>query len=295
MKTLTKLMNSFPFTRAGARYQSSTVIRFGILVVALLAVSTSGSHAADPKKMDITEKWQGSFPTASMKLLRKDQQASRIAFIGDLKQWAAVWEAFDPQADQPQVDFEKNIVVMVKNVRFLNSIFISGATLDTGTLKVTAGETRTARPIRDKVQCAMFVVARDGIKKITDGSKNSISLAAGALACRITIKKSEATFKNAGVWVRLWEFDPRLADASAKLFDSVKIQNVSHTAGSDSSIECQLGDETKLNKMRQYYVTVFVYKNGKIGKNKSEIFFLDGFNKVKLPGKIEGTLKKLNR
>jgi hypothetical protein len=254
------------------------------------------TSAAEPKKMELKQKWQGTFPTARLKLLAKGHQASRVAFIAEGKQWSQVWKAFDAEAKEPKIDFDKNIVVMVKNVRFLNRIFVGNATLDDGTLKVLAGETRTARPINDRVHCAMFVVPRAGIKKISDGGRSTISMQPdGALAGKITFKKNEASFKNAGVWIRLWEYDPFLADASAQLYDSVKLTKVEHTTGKDSQIDFNLGDKTKINARRQYYVTIFVYKDGEIGKNKSEIFFLDGFNKVKLPGKIEGTFKKLNR
>jgi hypothetical protein len=267
-----------------------------VVATTILAMSIIRLDAAEPKKMDIKQKWQGSFPTASMKLLAKDQQASRVAVVDDAKQWSKIWKAFDSEAKQPKVDFDKNIVVMVKNVRFLNRIFVGGATLDGGILKVSAGETRTARPIRDKVYCALFVVPKEGIEKISDGGRSLITLKReGALSGLITIKGTEASFENAGAWIRLWEYDPQLADAAAKLFDSVKVEKVSHQTGAASTIKFQLGEKSKLNKMRQYYVTVFVYKDGKIGDNKSEIFFLDGFNKVKLPGKIEGTLKKLDR
>jgi hypothetical protein len=275
-----------------ARLRLVPTFVFGVAVLC----SLMNLQAAEPKRMELKEKWQGTFPMASMKLLAKDQQASRMAFVGSSEQWSKVWKAFDAEGKQPKVDFDKNIVVMVKNVRYLNRIFVANATLDAGTLKVVAGETRTARPIGDHVHCAMFVVPRAGIDKISDGGRSTISIKPnGALVGKIEVKDTEATFKNAGVWIRLWEYDPFLADASAKLFDSVKLTKIKHTTGKPSHIEFSLGDKSKINKRRQYYVTIFVYKDGMIGNNKSEIFFLDGFNKVKLPGKIEGTFKKLNR
>lgn len=267
-----------------------------LAVAVAFVLSVVRLDAADPVKVDVSQNWQGSLPIENLGLLAKDHADSRVAFIGDAKQWAKVWQAVNADAEQPKVDFEKNIVVMLKNVQFVNQISVRGATLEDGTLKVMAVETRSARPVIDKVFCAMFVAPRAGINKISDGGPVTISLKpAGALSGKVAIKESEASFENAGVWIRLWEYDPRLADASAELFDSVKIEKVAHETGRASSIEFQLGDKSKLNKMREYYVTVFVYRDAKFGDNKSEIFFLDGFNKVKLPGEITGTLKKLNR
>ena len=75
----------------------------------------------------------------------------------------------------------------------------------------------------------------------------------------------------------------------------MKLVKLKHKSGKATTIEFEVGDKGKINPQRQYYVTIFLYKDGKVGDNKSEVFFLDGFNKVKLPGKVDRTLKKLDR
>jgi len=134
----------------------------------------------------------------------------------------------------------------------------------------------------------LFVLPLLGV--VADEPKDDVSLSG-----EMTFEKTEESFENATAWVRLWEYDPRLADAGADLFGDKKIAELKHTKGEPTLMQFKLDGKKKINPERQYYVTIFVYKDGKVGDNASEIFFLNGFNKVTLPGKIEGVFKKLNR
>lgn len=116
-----------------------------------------------------------------------------------------------------------------------------------------------------------------------------------ALSGTLEIPAAEATFEGATAWVRLWEYDPFLADAAAREFADVQVEKIQHQNGAATRFEFELGDTEQINADRKYYVTVFLYRDGDVGNVKKEIFFLDGFNKVDLPCTLDGVLKKLDR
>lgn len=276
--------------------------RSGVLPVLTVLVSGySGLAMADPITVKIEQQWSGSLPVESLKLFPENQQKSRVAYVADQKQWETLWNVFESAGEQsdaelPKVDFEKSLVVVTKNVRYLNRISVNSASLDNGVLRVLALETRSARPIENKVYCAILVVPRKGIEKISDGGRQTIEIKPDpALTGAVKVDAREASFENVTAWIRLWEYDPRLVDVSADLFGDVKLAKLKHETGTATTMEFEVGDAAKINPERQYYVTVFLYRDGKVGDNKSEVFFLDGFNKVKLPGKVDGTLRKQNR
>ena len=267
-----------------------------MLCCAAFITAITGVAMADPVTVKIEKKWAGSLPVKSLKLFPENQQKSRLAYVSGQKQWEALWKAFGSEEKIPKVDFEKSFVVVAKNVRYLNRISVNSASLDNGILRVLALETRSARPITDKVYCSILIVPRKGIQKLFDGGRTTIDIKPdSALTGSVKVDAKEKSFENVTAWVRLWEYDPRLADASADLFGDVKLAKLKHKSGKATTIEFEVGDKGKINPQRQYYVTIFLYKDGKVGDNKSEVFFLDGFNKVKLPGKVDGTLKKLDR
>ena len=117
-----------------------------------------------------------------------------------------------------------------------------------------------------------------------------------AISGALTINADEESFANATAWVRVWEYDPFLADAAAKQFAESRISDIEHETGKATQIPFSIGGADQINAGKKYYVTVFVYRDGKVGKVENEIFFLDGFNKVELPATgFSGELKKLDR
>lgn len=117
-----------------------------------------------------------------------------------------------------------------------------------------------------------------------------------AISGSLTINSDEESFANATAWVRVWEYDPLLADAAAKQFAESRIDDIVHETGKATEIPFSIGGEDQLNAAKKYYLTVFVYRDGKVGQVENEIFFLDGFNKVELPATgFSGELKKLDR
>jgi hypothetical protein len=118
----------------------------------------------------ILQSWQGDFPVAQLDLLPENQREQGIGFIGDAETFAGVWQAFKPDEDVPQIDFEANLALFARNTQFYNSISIGKVNLKDGVAEALAMETRSAMPIEDNVAMSMVMVAREGITAIQTGN-----------------------------------------------------------------------------------------------------------------------------
>ena len=93
-------------------------------------------------------------------------------------------------------------------------------------------------------------------------------------------------------WIRLWEYHPLIADKSADLFAEQIIEWPGGAQGR-GGIEFELGDRSKANPALNYYITVSLYRDGKVGDLESRIYFLDGFNRVTIPSTFSADLTRL--
>jgi len=97
---------------------------------------------------------------------------------------------------------------------------------------------------------------------------------------------------SASAWVRLWEYDPRIADKGADLFAEQIIEEIPVGPGL-KRFRFELGDKSKANLTRNYYITAAIYEKGRVGDVNARIYFLDGFNKVDIPSEFSGSFKRL--
>ncbi|MDC0201336.1 hypothetical protein OAK04_02975 [Verrucomicrobia bacterium] len=97
---------------------------------------------------------------------------------------------------------------------------------------------------------------------------------------------------SASAWVRLWEYDPRIADKGADLFAEQIIEEIPIGPGL-KRFRFELGDKLKANPNRNYYITAAIYEKGRVGDVNARIYFLDGFNSVDLPSEFSGSFKRL--
>lgn len=75
----------------------------------------------------------------------------------------------------------------------------------------------------------------------------------------LTISADEDTFENVLVDIRMYEYDPFLADVSADLFDQIKLKDFSHTKGEATDYAFNIGSGV-YNPERSYYITVSIYQ-----------------------------------
>jgi|GEM_PF-1209679 len=98
--------------------------------------------------------------------------------------------------------------------------------------------------------------------------------------------------QKASAWVRLWEYDPRIADKGADLFAEQIIEEILVGPGL-KRFRFELGDKSKANPNRNYYITAAIYEKGRVGDVNARIYFLDGFNRVDIPSEFSAILKPL--
>lgn len=97
---------------------------------------------------------------------------------------------------------------------------------------------------------------------------------------------------SASAWVRLWEYDPRIADKGADLFAEQIIEEIAVGPGL-KRFRFELGDKSKAKSDRNYYITAAIYEKGRVGDVNARIYFLDGFNRVDIPSEFSAILKPL--
>lgn len=71
------------------------------------------------------------------------------------------------------------------------------------------------------------------------------------------------SFEGRVVEIRLYEFDPFLADVAATLIEKLELKNYSHTKGKARRTPFVVGAKGKLNERMRYYVTLFILQGGK--------------------------------
>lgn len=88
----------------------------------------------------------------------------------------------------------------------------------------------------------------------------------------VTVPKGVAAFDKRTLELRLYEYDPRLADAPATLVELVEKKDFKHAAGADTVEKFEIGAKGKLKADRKYYLTVFVLD----GQTRTHIGERDG-------------------
>lgn len=80
---------------------------------------------------------------------------------------------------------------------------------------------------------------------------------------------------DSGVVVaRLYEYDPRLADAAATEIAKVTVSGLTHKKGKNTVLRIPLYG--KRSAQKNYYVTVFIHPS----TGTQRLYFIDGFQKV---------------
>jgi len=101
----------------------------------------------------VTQHWSGDYPVEELERLPEPQRNSGVGYLASQASLEIVWSAFQPGEALPAVDFDRNIVVFVRNVSFYNRTDLFKTELKDGVLEVVA----------------MAVIPREGVKYIQAG------------------------------------------------------------------------------------------------------------------------------
>ena len=121
------------------------------------------------QKIDPVYRWAGRLPAVCADLLPTESRDRRLVCIRDVKAWTRVWQRWQGETTQPRINFSQQVVVIVRNVRYLNRIRFRGATVTNAVLNVETLETRTARPLRDQFYGLILVFDARQISAVSDG------------------------------------------------------------------------------------------------------------------------------
>jgi hypothetical protein len=133
---------------------------------------TQGTGDAElAKNQKILQQWNGDYPVSALRRLPKGQRNAPVGYIGDPDTFKFVWQAFMPEVMVPELDFVADFVVFARNVRFYNSTSIAAVKLKDWVPDVTAIETLSSQPIREKVAFSMAVITRKGAAQLKVGDK----------------------------------------------------------------------------------------------------------------------------
>ncbi len=147
------------------------VLVLGILAVPfLIDYAVALEREGTPAAVSIIADWRGDYPVSELRRLPVDQQSTSLGYLGDAQSFAGVWNAFKPGEDVPVVDFNQQLVLFARNLRFFNRVGIAKVLVAKGVVNVLVMETMSAMPIEGKVGMALAVIPRQGVKFIDSGS-----------------------------------------------------------------------------------------------------------------------------
>lgn len=212
--------------------------------------------AATP--VEPSARWHGKIADESLQKL-----APAEGFLADAQSLAKVWKAWRPNEEVPAVDFTKELI-LVGVVPGPNSVLMRPSLDEMGDLKFIVAGTKVGGT---GFGYLLLRISREGIKSV-----NGIPLDANGVRGVLSIPATVGSFKDHALEVMLWEYDPRLADASANLVDTFTLEKYSHDAGKTTETPFTVGMKLKPREDRRYYITVFVVK----GKDRTHIGEQDG-------------------
>jgi hypothetical protein len=100
-----------------------------------------------------------------------DDGQLRMSLISDEASWNKLWSAVlkDTRCVFPRADFKNQVAVVVYNVKYLNEIKVLESTKEADVRLLNLAVTRTALPVREKVQMAVILVPRANTKAVQVG------------------------------------------------------------------------------------------------------------------------------
>ena len=120
-----------------------------------------------PTNRPILQRWEGDFPVAQLNRLPAEQRRSSVGYIGDAETFASVWQVFKPGTSLPRVDFDKNLVVFVRNLKSYHHALVEKVTLKDGVADIVSAQSlMPAPPVEDRVVMGLAVISREGLKFI---------------------------------------------------------------------------------------------------------------------------------
>lgn len=218
-----------------------------LAVCCLLTLLAFPAFAAEP--VELTELGSG---TIKEKAKRKLAPAS--GFITSAESWKKLRSAWSPGEELPKVDFNKELILL-GTVPGPNRVLMRPALDDQGDVKFRVAGTRIGGP---GFGYKFVKIAKAGVKTV-----NGQPLEPKGVRGVLVIPEKIASFDDHVLEIKLWEYDPFLADVGATLIDDFELKKFRHQQGKLSETAFTVGPKLEPRKDRRYYITVFVLKDGR--------------------------------
>ena len=204
---------------------------------------------AAPSMVETLGMWSGQVKDAALREL-----APASDCITEPGAWQELYKKWQPEMKVPRVDFTQHLV-LVGTVAGPNRVILNPSIDKTGNVTFIVAGTKRGGP---GFGYKLILVKRQGIKTV-----NGKPLAQKGVQGTVLIPGKVARFEQHTLEIKLWEYDPFLADVGATLIDQFQVKKYQHTQGKETNTPFRVGTQLDPRKDRRYYITVFVLNNGK--------------------------------
>ena len=147
------------------------VIILGFIIACMSGCAATGTQNRPRRQIKPLYKWSGDYPVTQLSRFPAGQRDRTFGYISDIETFLPIWRIFMPTEILPSVDFTKNFIVFIRDIKFYNQKSILTIKLEETTAEILAMETMSTMPLEDKVAMAMAVIPRSGITYIKYGAE----------------------------------------------------------------------------------------------------------------------------
>ena len=97
------------------------------------------------------------------------------------------------------------------------------------------------------------------------------------------VPKEQPTFEKLTLEIRLYEYDPKVADKRADLVDKVEVKDFDHEMGKETVKDFEIGGKGMIKEGRGYYLLLYV-KDGETNVSRGDLEHDKGLGKVLTDG-----------
>jgi hypothetical protein len=137
---------------------------------------------------------------------------------------------------------------------------------------------------------ALSVFAADPPKK-DDKKEDKTTKVTGTF----TVPKEQASFEKLTLEIRLYEYDPKLADKGAELVEKVEVKDFKHEKGKETVEKFEVGAKGMLKDGKAYYLTLYVL-DGDTRVSRGDLDHDKGLGKVLTngqPREVKATARQI--
>jgi hypothetical protein len=110
-----------------------------------------------------------------------------------------------------------------------------------------------------------------------------------------TVPKEQASFEKLTLEIRLYEYDPKVADKGAELVEKVEVKDFKHEKGKETVEKFEVGAKGTIKEGKGYYLTLYVM-DGETRVSRGDLSHDAGLGKVlteKHPREVKATARQI--